>query len=150
MTRAEFLRTVAVGAGAAIPGMTAFGAQDGEHSGGAAVDASRLSPMESNRLMAEKLTKEAFSNCLHSKFRILDKSSPTVIEAELVEVHEGRSSAQHEQFSVLFAGPCEPCLPQRTYEVEHAAMGSFDLFLVPIGADQDGTRYEAVFNRLLT
>jgi len=29
-------------------------------------------------------------------------------------------------------------------------MGDFDLFLVPIGRDDTGTFYEAVFNRMIT
>jgi hypothetical protein len=40
----------------------------------------------------------------------------------------------------------EPILEQRTYEVEHQDMGLFALFLVPIGPDDEGMRYEAVFN----
>jgi hypothetical protein len=31
------------------------------------------------------------------------------------------------------------------YLVEHAAMEPFELFLVPIGNDAEGSRYEAVF-----
>ena len=48
-------------------------------------------------------------------------------------------------FSLLFHGPPSPLLPQRTYRVEHAALGAFDLFLVPLGPDRAGMRYEAVF-----
>ena len=48
-------------------------------------------------------------------------------------------------FSLVFHGPATPILPQRTYRVEHGALGAFDLFLVPIGPDRTGMRYEAVF-----
>jgi hypothetical protein len=48
-------------------------------------------------------------------------------------------------FSLLFHGPLSPILPQRTYRVEHEALGAFDLFLVPLGPDRAGQRYEAVF-----
>jgi hypothetical protein len=36
-------------------------------------------------------------------------------------------------------------LEQRIYAVHHPALGAFDLFLVPIGPDGEGMRYEAVF-----
>jgi hypothetical protein len=48
-------------------------------------------------------------------------------------------------FSIVFLGPREQALPQGTYRVEHAAIGAFELFLVPIGPDEAGMRYEAVF-----
>lgn len=48
-------------------------------------------------------------------------------------------------FSLLFHGPVAPVLAQRTHRVEHERLGAFDLFLVPIGPDADGMRYEAVF-----
>lgn len=48
-------------------------------------------------------------------------------------------------FSLTFRGPTEPLLPQATYPVEHAELGAFALFVVPIGQDAGGTLYEAVF-----
>jgi hypothetical protein len=36
-------------------------------------------------------------------------------------------------------------LPQRIYRLEHDELGALDLFLVPIGRDDSGVRYEAVF-----
>jgi hypothetical protein len=48
-------------------------------------------------------------------------------------------------FSLVFAGPAEPILPQRTWPLEHPELGRFELFLVPVGRDAAGVRYEAVF-----
>jgi hypothetical protein len=65
------------------------------------------------------------------------------LELELVEatgVGEGRP------FSIVFRGPTDPPLPQRIYRFEHEAIGTFELFIVPIAADAQGVRYEAVFN----
>lgn len=40
-------------------------------------------------------------------------------------------------------------LPQNTYTVEHSALGTFKLFLVPNGADENGAKsYVATLNRL--
>jgi hypothetical protein len=63
----------------------------------------------------------------------------------LLERHPG---PRQQPFSVYFRGPRTPVLPQRIYRIEHHGMGSFDLFLVPIGPDPKGgwMVYEAVFN----
>ena len=46
----------------------------------------------------------------------------------------------------MFRGGGDVALPQRTYRMEHAEIGTFEIFLVPIGPDEKGLRYEAVFN----
>ena len=50
-----------------------------------------------------------------------------------------------EPFALLFRGPAEQALRQDTYEVEHPALGRFLLFIVPVGFDEAGRYYEAVF-----
>ena len=49
-------------------------------------------------------------------------------------------------FSIVFRGPGDILLPQAIYQIAHDQIGTFDLFIVPIGGDKDGLRYEAVFN----
>jgi hypothetical protein len=51
-------------------------------------------------------------------------------------------------FSLLFQDSGEPVLPQRIYALEHARLGIFELFLVPVGPDRASgcMRYEAIFN----
>lgn len=49
-------------------------------------------------------------------------------------------------FSIVFRAPPDCRLAQRIYRLEHDEVGSFELFLVPIGPDRQGQRYEAVFN----
>jgi hypothetical protein len=72
------------------------------------------------------------------------------IELELAEVksYQSRTNEQSgmERFSIFFVGPPEPYLPQHIYSLAHEQMGAFDLFLVPIGGNEKGFRYEAVFN----
>jgi hypothetical protein len=54
-----------------------------------------------------------------------------------------------ESFSLVFRGPADAALDQRTYHVEHDALGDFPLFLVPLGPAADGAhQFEAVVNRL--
>jgi hypothetical protein len=104
-------------------------------------------PLEDGGLSTvfEKLTKEAFSENLNTTFRIqLDAAGAA--EVELLEVVEGVSTPAQEQFSIVFRGPLEYFLPQHTYHVEHEKMGEMDIFIVPVGKEADGFRYEAVFN----
>jgi len=94
----------------------------------------------------ERLTKAAFAGALGSRFW-LHHAPEVKLPVELIEIREGRPLPDYEQFSVLFRGPRESVLPQRIYHIEHDEMGAFDLFLVPVGRDHQGTTYEAVFSR---
>jgi hypothetical protein len=54
-----------------------------------------------------------------------------------------------ECFSLVFRAAADARLDQRTYRVEHSALGDFPLFLVPLGPANDGRlELEAVVNRL--
>jgi len=69
------------------------------------------------------------------------------VAVELVDVTElpGRG----ECFSLVFHGPTDVPLDQRTYPVGHGTLGDFLLFLVPLGPNADGAQeLEAVINRL--
>ena len=148
VTRADFLKSMAAGAGAAFCGLSAFGS-DEQYAASRAGNLDHLSTTERNRRLGELLSKDRFTQHLKSTFQISNESSPTVLDVQLIEVCEGRSTERIEQFSVLFTGPKEPLLKQGTYRFEHAAMGSFGLFIVPISSDEGGTLYEAVFGRKL-
>jgi hypothetical protein len=54
-----------------------------------------------------------------------------------------------ECFGLLFTAPTGTAIPQKTYEVEHGALGKFSLFLVPINRPTVAgpAYYQAVFNR---
>ena len=49
------------------------------------------------------------------------------------------------QFSLMFLGPPEPVWSQGTYRVTNEALGTFDLFLVPLGPENGRMRYQAIF-----
>jgi hypothetical protein len=93
----------------------------------------------------ESLTAADFSSCKQDPFRI--RATPAEpFEAELIEVSEAVSgSPQRSAFSLVFRGGPSPPLPQRIYRVEHESLGALDLFLVPLGPDEVGQRYEVVF-----
>lgn len=71
---------------------------------------------------------------------------------ELVEVSSsgeagGRGPAGEErmQFALVFRGPAAPVLPQGIRHLRHDDLGELELFLVPLGVDAGGARYEAAF-----
>jgi Domain of unknown function (DUF6916) len=100
-------------------------------------------------------SRESFARQLNTKFSFDHPEIPSAT-LKLVEVNdltptESRRSAAatgRECFAVLFKGAGNTALRQETYTVSHAALGKFEMFVVPIGHKRDGRYYEAVFNRL--
>ena len=89
-----------------------------------------------------------FLKHLKTRFRIR-VSDTEAVEAELTNVSEHLVSPRQERFSVVFRTANESFLGQGTRAFEHDEMGAFDLFIVPIERDDEGTYYEAVFNRMI-
>jgi hypothetical protein len=48
-------------------------------------------------------------------------------------------------FSLVFAAKSGAVLPQAVYPLAHPALGTLEIFLVPIGPVPGGMGYEAVF-----
>ncbi|HEX8473262.1 MAG TPA: hypothetical protein VF666_04460 [Pyrinomonadaceae bacterium] len=99
--------------------------------------------------MSDNLTRETFAPLLHTKFRLHFDETQSV-EVELVEVsaEDFPQVEGMERFTLVFHIPVKQPIPQRTYQMEHVQIGTFAIFIVPIGHDAEGFRYEAVFNRL--
>ena len=101
--------------------------------------------------MLENLTVQSFLPETGKRFRI-EREEAAAVEVELVSVRDlsGSTGAPgRAPFSLLFRGPLQPVLPQRIYAVEPvepSALGRIEIFLVPVGPDQSGMRYEAIFN----
>jgi hypothetical protein len=100
--------------------------------------------------MLENFTIETFSEHLGSPFRIhLDGSEQFDVELISATALGGSTGDEvadlRQPFSIVFRGPGDLVLPQRIYRMEHDQIGSFELFIVPIGPDEKGLRYEAIF-----
>ncbi len=99
--------------------------------------------------MSEMQTEAEFTKHVNTKFRLV-VDVPHTIELTLVSVIprmiEPNEQAGMERFSAMFMGPLEIFIPQQTYRLSHPEMGEFDIFLVPLGQDGEGFRYEAVYN----
>ena len=98
--------------------------------------------------MLDNLTVSHFEPHICGQFRV-DVAGIESIVFTLNEVWKGSAVSPvsgRTTFSLLFYGPTEPLLPQGTYRIEHPDLGNLDLFIVPLGPDNNGVRYEAVFN----
>lgn len=105
--------------------------------------------------VTQTLTKALFAAHLNTKFQIrVGVLEP--VEIELIKVSDvlpssstvSLETSRQDCFSVVFRGPRERSLSQNTYHVAHSEIGRFDLFIVPAGEDENGKRYEAIFNHL--
>ena len=65
----------------------------------------------------------------------------TLVEAKPL----GASQRQGGAFSLVFRAAAEADAPQGTYRLDNEHLGRLEVFLVPLGADEEGMRYEAVF-----
>jgi hypothetical protein len=98
----------------------------------------------------ESFTIHTFSDHVGGKFRLHPYASDP-LDVELISATELGGSAgaeppgRRQPFSIVFRGSGDVLLPQRIYRMEHDQIGSFELFLVPIGPDEKGLRYEAIF-----
>ncbi|HEX9668254.1 MAG TPA: hypothetical protein VGC93_02110 [Thermoanaerobaculia bacterium] len=96
--------------------------------------------------MLDTLTHESFAPHVGSPFEA--RLPERTLRFELLEVVPSKDEApgRRRPFSLVFRGPCELYVPQQIVPLEHAALGKLEIFLVPIGLDAEGYRYEAVFN----
>jgi hypothetical protein len=56
-----------------------------------------------------------------------------------------RSMREAGAFRLEWRGPGDPILPQAIYRFRRGEQ-LFDMFIVPVGRDERGTLYEAIFN----
>lgn len=88
-----------------------------------------------------------FTPHLHTPFQGRLGGATGTLELTQVEDFAGRAgeAAGAARFSLLFDGARARAFPQGTYTLQHATLGSFAVFLVPVG--RVGSIYQAVVNR---
>ena len=100
--------------------------------------------------MLDRLTVAMFIEQIGKTFRLPLTDGPVLdlvlVEARNLSLRTGNPGPRRGPFSLLFLGPKAPVLPQRIYPLESEAFGRLEIFLVPIGADAGGVKYEAIFN----
>lgn len=88
---------------------------------------------------------ETFADQLNQSFRIrgeFGQMESTLIECNKLVQHDEEGRVP---FSIVLRGSMEPVLEQRIYKVSNQKIGELEIFLVPLGPDKTGMKYEAVF-----
>jgi hypothetical protein len=104
----------------------------------------------------DRVSFATFKSTIGTEFIVVkDPSTPAIlklIEAKLTPTTHPLAlqgqDANNEKFSLMFCGPKQFSLTQDTHVFEHADIGCFEMFIVPVGSqDSSHTRYQAIFNR---
>ena len=86
-----------------------------------------------------------FREQLNTVFRVDHNAG--AVPLVLAEVTDSRVSGGFEHFSLFFHGPSDRILAQGTYAMQHDALGTLDLFIVPVmGSNAERIIYQAHFS----
>jgi uncharacterized protein DUF6916 len=89
------------------------------------------------------LTVNDFEAHKGDEFRLLASPELTLKLAQILRKGQGLRAGG--AFSLLFVAPKGPYAPQNVYPLSHPTLGTFELFVVPIGPLEGGNGYEVVF-----
>lgn len=97
-----------------------------------------------------ELTQEDFESVKGSTFRLVpgegEPRDLVLAEVESLSPETAPPAGRRAPFSLVFQDPGPPgSHHQGIYRLEHPELGALDLFLVPIGPDAEGMRYQAIF-----
>lgn len=92
---------------------------------------------------------EDFKDFVGTVFTVSEAEFPRIpLTLETAELQPARYSrpGTRPSFSLIFLCADQRVLPQKIFQMEHDDMGAVSIFLVPIGKDQRGILYQALFN----
>lgn len=161
ISRREFIRAgsvLALSAGLSLGLANSTLAQQKKKRGASPKNAGAVIPPESQRDALAHMNRTAFTQYVNTTF-IIDPGYAFPIETTLVEVRDLRSAADQQRnlpgkdcFVLDFKVTTNPntrSLKQGTYQMRHDALGTFEMFVVPIRNKEGELFYEATINRLL-
>lgn len=99
--------------------------------------------------MLDKVTLETFQTHQDSDFVVnFADGSQVVFRLEELSARPARQArpGHRAPFSLVWKAPKTWFFPQGVYPLEHSELGLLELFMVPIGEEEDGFLYETVFN----
>jgi hypothetical protein len=94
----------------------------------------------------DKVQCAEFTAYLNQDFEIATSGAPLVLRLSEARPLAPRAESVREPFALTFLSAPQLRLPQGIYRMTNAQMGVLEIFLVQIGADQNGSTFEAVFN----
>jgi hypothetical protein len=97
--------------------------------------------------MPDPFTIDWFLPHVGEVFHVAEESRVVpILLSEISRLVTDRSSRRRrEPFSLVFHASRESRLEQQIYRIEKPGMEPFDCFLVPIGLDAHGMRFEAIY-----
>ena len=88
-------------------------------------------------------------DALHTPFAVrLDDTR--IVHLTLEEIRSVDVRPGWESFSLIFRGPSPPVFWDGTFDIDHAEVGTFPIFVVAVATEGDGQEYEACFYRRST
>ena len=96
--------------------------------------------------MLDTLTLDHWRECVGQSFHVsLGQDAGIDLKLTTATPLGAESGYRRQPYSLLFAGPLTPLLPQATYPLRNESMGELGIFLVPLGPQGQAMRYEAIF-----
>jgi len=113
-------------------------------------------PIEAQAAPIFYMTKSTFESQLNTLFNVQVGTALNGVPIRLVEIRDlvppsekaMAASTRREAFALVFRGKKRDPFKQNTYTFKHDALGTFEMFIAPVGNDATFQYYEAVFNRL--
>lgn len=98
--------------------------------------------------MLDTLSSDDFRPCIDQPFQTRLGDTPVQLSLAEIEVMDERysRSGTRRPFSLMLLGPVEPLMPQGTYRLDNETLGPLDVFMVPLGPDGGGQRYQIIFS----
>ncbi len=96
-------------------------------------------------MQLDQLEAATFAPHVGETFALAAEPAPVALVLESATTLADRPGGR-DPFSLLLRGPAEPVLPQAIYALDHAQLGTLEIFIVPLGVDAGGVRYEAIFS----
>ena len=96
-----------------------------------------------------RLYREDFARVADQEFDVFVGSATVTMTLVGIEALKTPQGQRREAFSLIFKSANPIVLPQRTYQMRNRSLENAQtvgVFIVPIGRDADGVRYQAVFN----
>ena len=96
-------------------------------------------------LALNELKDTDFKPLINQTFTAIQSDSPSFELLEVSLLGNEPVNGERQAFSLLFRSKNTSSPQQSIYQLNHEELGELEIFLVPIGPDQQGMLYEAVF-----